>query len=317
MSNTDNNYEMLVLALSILLLLVVFAVLVCRYYRGQRLCCKSRKTNKKDELKYSLPLPALPPLYWRSQIKGGVLLMLDRDQPMQKVEVNEELFAYNSESSSSAIELNYKEVRLKREGELSIAIDHNVSEGGRSHIASTATTVRPRYPSDDSSAIFKHGTTSCNQATCLDGEFGHDKQKWATLDNAYHERGERENQPMSLRSEGALSSVYDWKTGEAKSTARVKKRSFPGVPYEEVWPRSENLVLKNIFCQSERSLKNIFCQSESSRLSLPSPSKVGTEELERVSEIGERSSFGTLPSLPPGSNSTMGTLSTTYVVQVL
>merc|ERR1719397_145777 len=133
--------------------------------------------------------------------------MLGRDQPKQKIELE---FRNSLDSSSLMIELNLNEVQQKRQGELSMAIDNRSSVPGTLNIASIATTARPRYLSDNSSAIYKPpATISPHHTNWLEGERTDANHGGATSGVASYERCEHE----TLGSEGALSLGNAWKAG--------------------------------------------------------------------------------------------------------
>jgi len=283
-----HELELAAIALSILLIIIVCAVLACRYYRGHRVCCCTGTPDDQPKL------PIHPPSYNGVEAKVAVLPMLGRDEFEKNVEVDK---GNIRQSKLPEIELNDNDGLRKRQGELSIAIDtrHMVAEG--SQIASIATTFRPIVMSDHSSVLFNPPNTNKSyiKTTNIEGE-ADAKSVGATLGPTFHDRGERVSQLLDLGSEGAQSSVIEWKTGEPGSTAPIKKRAIGSLP--AAWPRRENPELKNPLSQSEKF-----------RVSLPSPSATGAEERKRASQFEERSTFGTLPSLPRPSNKTEITLS--------
>jgi len=283
-----NDIEVFIIACSGMLLLVILAVLGYRYYRGRRVCCYAGNAYNVNLQKSGLPLPLSPPLYKRGHKNRAVLPMLGQDQPKQKIELE----SGNSPASSSPIiELNFNEVQRKRQGELSMAIDNRSSVPGALNIASIATTVRPRYLSDNSSAIYKPpATISPHHTNWLEGERTEANHGVANSGVASYERGEHE----TLGSEGALSFRNECKTGAPGGISSVVKRD---IATGDAWPGRERLQ------------NGKHSHSEKFRSSLPCPSTTAAGERKTAGQPESRSTFGTLPSLPRESINTATTLS--------
>jgi len=287
-----NDIEVFIIACSGMLLLVILAVLGYRYYRGRRVCCYFGNAYNVNQRKSSLPLPVNPPLYKRGHKKVAVIPMLGVDQPKQKIELD---FRNSPESSSPVIELDFNEVQQNRQGEPSTVIDNRSSVPGALIIASIATTARPRYLSDNSSAIYKPpATISPHHTNWLEGERTDANHGGATSGVASYERCEHE----TLGSEGALSLGNAWKAGARGGRSSVVKRDIASVPFGDAWPGSEKPLWKGNHSHSEKF-----------RSCLPCPSTGAVGERKTAGQPESRSTFGTLPSLPRESINTATTLS--------
>jgi len=194
------------------------------------------------------------------------------------------------------IELNLNEGQRKRQGEVSMAMDNRSSMPGALNIASIATTARPRYLSDNSSAIYNKppATISPHHTNWLEGERTYGNHEGAASGAVSYERGENE----ILGSEGAQSLVNEWKKGETGGRSAVIKRDIASVSSGDAWLGREIALRKSKPGHSERFRSSQPC----------TPTGVAGE-CKTAGQPENRSTFGTLPSLPRESNNTATTLS--------